>query len=135
MARHPASPVAAVVRFVDAVNRGDLDGLAATLHPDHRLEILDEDPVVGVDANRSAWRAYIDAFPTYVIEPRHLVVHGARVTVLGVTTGSHLGLPDEEERRLPVLWEADVAEGLLLRWAIVEDTPEARRAGGLPLGL
>ena len=51
---------------------------------------------------------------------------GADVLVLGSTTGSHLGLPDQEERQLKVIWRATVHEGLLTQWQIIEDTPEQR---------
>jgi hypothetical protein len=46
--------------------------------------------------------------------------------VLGTTTGSHLQLPDGEERRLTVIWVAEVVGGALSRWQIVADTPSAR---------
>jgi hypothetical protein len=51
--------------------------------------------------------------------------------VLGGTTGSHLGLPDERELELSVLWVASVIDGRLATWQIVEDTPEARERYGL----
>jgi hypothetical protein len=65
--------------------------------PDHRLQVLQELPVTGRDANRDAWNGYVTAFPDYVIYPDRIVDHGADVLVLGSTTGSHLGLPDQED--------------------------------------
>ena len=47
--------------------------------------------------------------------------------MLGHTTGSHLDRPDDEERRLSVIWRATVIDGLVTRWQILEDT-SARRA-------
>lgn len=132
MASRRLPPVAAVVGFVDRINRGDLDGLAALMTDDHRLVILDEDPVVGRSANVDAWRGYFSSFPTYVIHPRHIAQRGDRVAVLGTTTGSHLALPDEEERQLDVLWFADVRDGRLASWHIVDDTPERRADLGIP---
>ena len=120
MARVPLPPLAAVVSFIDCVNRGDLDGLVARMTDDHTLVVLDEAPLVGREANREAWRGYFAAFPTYVIHPRELRADGARVEVRGTTTGSHLGLPDVEEQRLPVLWRAEVAGGRLARWQVAE---------------
>ena len=57
--------------------------------------------------------------------------HGDDVLVLGSTTGSHLGLPDQEERRLKVIWRATVRDGLLTLWQIIEDTPGQRALLGL----
>jgi len=54
--------------------------------------------------------------------------------VLGATTGSHLGLPDEEELQLGVIWVADVAGGVLSSWQVVEDTPDTRRRYGVLAG-
>ena len=62
-------------------------------------------------------------FPDYVIYPDHLVDRGDDVLVLGSTTGSHLGLLDQEERQLKVIWRATVHDGLLTLWQIIEDTP------------
>jgi hypothetical protein len=51
--------------------------------------------------------------------------------VLGNTTGSHLGLGDPEERALSVIWFAEVRDGLLRCWRLLEDTPERRAELGL----
>jgi len=53
------------------------------------------------------------------------------VLVLGSTTGSHLGLPDQEERELPVIWRTTVRDGLLVLWQVIEDTPGQRAFLGL----
>jgi len=129
--RTPLPPVAAVIGFIDAINRGDVGRLAALMSPDHRLQVLQEPPVTGRDANRDAWQGYVTAFPDYVIYPDRVAQRGDDVTVLGWTTGSHLGLPDEEERQLTVIWRATVEDGLLTLWQIMEDTPVQRALLGL----
>ncbi len=74
-----------------------------------------------------AWNGYATAFPDYVIYPRVVAEPGqGQVAVLGHTTGSHLGLSDQEEPRLSIIWLAETENGRLL-----QDTP-ARR---LDLGL
>ena len=47
-------PTAVVLGFVDCINRGDLDGLVAMMSEDHRLEVFDEEPVVGRQGNAVA---------------------------------------------------------------------------------
>ncbi len=118
--------VAAVVSFIDGINRGDVAHLASLMTDDHRLQVFDESPLVGKEANIEGWRSYTSSFPTYVIYPHHLVVRNSEVVVLGHTTGSHLGLPDEQESALTLLWRAIVREGRLSVWQLIADTPSRR---------
>lgn len=99
---------------------------------DHTLVVLDEQPLVGRDANREAWRGYLSSFPTYVIHPRALATVGNTVAVLGTTTGSHLGLADEEEMRLDVIWVAEVIDRRVSVWRIAEDSSATRARLNLP---
>jgi ketosteroid isomerase-like protein len=124
-------PVAAVISFIDHINRGDVQGLGALMTGDHELAVFDEDPLSGQAANVRAWAGYAAAFPAYVIYPRAITEpQNGRVAVLGHTSGSHLGLTDEEERNLSVIWLAEVADGRLRCWRLLEDTPDRRREFG-----
>jgi ketosteroid isomerase-like protein len=131
MTAAPQLPIATVISFIDCINRRDLRGLARLMADDHRLEIFDETPVVGRNANAKAWAGYFRGFPNYVIHPRRLAERGSHVAVLGHTTGSHLRLPDEEESKETLIWVAHVAEGRLRVWRLVRDAPANRRAHGL----
>jgi hypothetical protein len=124
--RTPLPPVAVVVGFMDAINRGAVDRLVTLMSPGHRLQVLQEPAVTGREANRDAWNGYVSAFPDYVIYPDRLVERGDDVLVLGSTTGSHLGLPDHEERPLGVIWRATVHAGLVTLWQVIEDMPGQR---------
>jgi ketosteroid isomerase-like protein len=124
--------VAAVISFIDCINRSDLDGLTSLMADDHALVVLDEAPLVGRRANQDAWQGHFSAFPEYVVYPRHVVSSGSSVAVLGVTTGSHLGLPDAEELKLGVVWLAEVVDGRLTRWHVADDTPDLRDRVGIP---
>ena len=42
--------------------------------------------------------------------------------------------PDDEVQRLDVLWPAEVTGGRLSRWEVVEPTPAAVAAAGIPSG-
>jgi hypothetical protein len=124
--RHPMPSVAAVVSFIDAINRGDVAHLASLMSDDHRLQVFDESPLDGKEANLVGWGGYMSSFPDYVIYPHRIVARDAEVVVLGHTTGSHLDLPDEQESRLILLWRAIVREGRLHLWQLIADTPERR---------
>jgi hypothetical protein len=130
---HPLPPVAAVVTFIDRVNKGDVDGLAALITDGHVLRVNDEAPVVGRDAVVASWRGYHESFPRYTIDAQGFALDGGRVVVWGTTTGSHLGLPDDDERMRGVLWVAVVHDGLIRSWSVLEDTPERRRDLSIPI--
>jgi ketosteroid isomerase-like protein len=129
--RQPMPPIAAVVSFIDAINHGDAAHLASLMSDDHRLLVFDESPLDGKEANIEGWRGYSSSFADYVIYPHQLVARDEEVVVLGHTTGSHLGLPDEEESRLTLLWRAVVRDGRLHLWQLIADTPERRVEFGL----
>lgn len=131
--RHPRPlpPLAVVVSFIDCVNRRDLEGLVDLLTEDHELRILDESPLAGRAANEVAWGGYFTSYPEYVIYPERIVEADGQVVVLGTTTGSHLGLEDATERELPVIWVAEVRDGRMAGWSIVEDSLDTRHRLGL----
>ena len=124
-------PVAVAISFVDRINHRDVAGLAALMSEDHRLEVFDEHAVIGKDANTAAWRGYFDAFPRYVIHRRQISEQDGIVAILGHTTGSHLGLSDDEERQLTLIWLAHTAGGRVTRWRLLEDRAGNRAAWGL----
>jgi ketosteroid isomerase-like protein len=125
-------PVAAVIGFIDCINRGDIDGLGRLMTDDHELVVFGEDAVHGRARNTKGWEGYASAYPEYVIYPRAVAEpHEGRVAVLGYTTGSHLGLADDEERKLSVIWLAEVRDGQLCSWRLLEDTPQRRAELGL----
>jgi hypothetical protein len=64
---------------------------------------------------------HIDATPHEIAEDGH-----SDVLVLRHTTGSHLDLPDKDQRQLTVIWRASVSGGLLRSRQVLEDTPARR---------
>ena len=128
----PTDATEAVARFIDCINRRDVDGLGDLMTDDHTLCVFDEPPLVGRAANLEAWRGYGTAFPEYVIHAHAFAAVGDRVAVLGHTTGSHLGLPDDDERALTLIWLAAVGHGRLSCWCLLDDTPKHRADLGLP---
>jgi hypothetical protein len=130
--RNPLPPVPLTVALVNYINHGDLPGLVSLMSADHRLRVLDEAPLVGRDENERAWAGYFDAFASYVIYPHRIAEnpHGI-VAVLGHTTGSHLGLADDEESRLTLIWVAECLSGATSGWTLIEDTPLNRERYGL----
>ena len=126
MPRTPAPAVAAALSFVDAINRGDADALIALMTDDHRMLLFDEAPVHGRAANGDGWRGYLSGYPDYVIYPDRITEDDNVVAILGHTTGSHLGLPDEQEAAEPLIWLATVHEGRIAEWRLLPDDPVLR---------
>jgi hypothetical protein len=126
-----SSVIDVVLAFVDCINRGDADGLGRLMTLDHELKVFDEAPLVGREANVAAWRGYADGFASYRIYPHRTAEQHGTVAVLGHTTGSHLGLADDEESRLTLIWLAAVQDGALRSWRLIEDTPANRHQFGL----
>jgi hypothetical protein len=99
---------------------------------DHQLVVIDEETLRGKTANVQAWKGSAAAFPRYVIYARAITEpRPGWVAVLGNTTGSHLGLTDLEERALTLIWLAEVRNGQLRCWRLLEDTPDRRSELGL----
>jgi hypothetical protein len=130
----PLPPVALAISFIDCVTRCDLAALSDLLSTDHRLEVFGEEPLIGKHANTVAWRGYFEKFPSYVIYPRKIAERDGSVAILGHTTGSHLALRDEDERKLTVIWLVDTRDGYVTRWKLIEDNAENRGAWGLGCG-
>jgi hypothetical protein len=99
---------------------------------DHELIVFTEPPLVGRTDNLAAWQGYVDSFPRYVIYPQRLTEPApGLVAVLGHTTGSDLGLLDDEEAAMTLIWLAEVQGGLVRLWRLIEDSEEHRRLTGL----
>jgi ketosteroid isomerase-like protein len=129
----PGDAAAVVAAFVAGINTRDVGALSALMTDDHELVVFDEPPLRGRAANLEAWRGYFERFPAYVITPHQTVERDGVVAVRGHTTGSHLELPDDEERQLTLIWLAEVVDGKLRSWRLVEDTPQRRRGRGISL--
>jgi hypothetical protein len=98
---------------------------------DHTLNVFGEPPIVGRSANVEAWRGYVSNFPDYVVYPRRIALVEETVAILGHTTGSHLGLSDEDESRMTLVWLAEVAGGKVRSWSLVDDTSDNRQRAGV----
>ena len=128
------TPQETVEAFIDCINRRDLEALLAMITDNHVLKVMDEPEVVGKEALRPAWRAYFDGFPNYVIHPHRFAQNPGGVAMLGHTTGSHLGLPDDEESKQTLIWNAGLRNGKVSAWLILPDTPRGREVLGLGEG-
>lgn len=117
--------------FIHAINTNDLAHLDALMSDDHVLRVFTEPPATGRSRNVDAWPGYCQAWPNYIIYPQRMAQVGDAIAIAGHTTGSHLELADEEERKLTLIWPCRTGEGKVTARELMEDTPANREAWGL----
>lgn len=118
-------------RFVERINRRDLEGLLDLMTDDHALTVFGGHDVAGKSAQRDAWRGYFDLCPEYTIHLHEVHVRGDTAILVGSTTGSHLRQPRLAEFRDPLIWTAKVRDGKVARWALHHLTDENRERFGI----
>jgi ketosteroid isomerase-like protein len=118
-------------RFIECINRQDLEGLLALMTGDHTLRVFGEHDVTGREQQREAWRGYFELCPEYMIHVRELRVRGDLAVIVGSTTGSHLHLPRLDEFRDPLIWTARIRDGAISEWALHHVTDENRERFGI----
>ena len=120
-------------RFVECINRQEVERLAEMMTEEHRFEDPSCDTYVGRGSMEEGWTDYFQMCPDYTIHVSDFHQQGNRVFLMGQTTGSHLDLPWREEFRDKVIGIADIQGQQLSLWKIIADTRDARRAYGIPL--
>jgi hypothetical protein len=95
--KDPLPAVAAVISFIDAINRGDVERLGELMTEEHHLDVFDEAPLRGKAANVDVWHGYASAFPTYVISPHELPNMMARSRCSAIQPGPILGCPTRKK--------------------------------------
>lgn len=116
------SPSSIVLRFVECVNEGDLEGIA----------LLISEGVKFTDIRGRVYRekgfmaGYLAEFPNYKIHVHHALQGGNGVAIIGKTTGSHV--PPEIEEKETLVWTAEIQDGLISEWRIYSDSEYAQRS-------
>jgi ketosteroid isomerase-like protein len=101
--------VNAVLRFVDAVNRGDVAGVEAAFHPDFEM-IVPQHPARGFrgrDQEVANMRLLMTGHPEGRIAVRRLVEHGGEIWVQNTYTADGLDM------EAVVIYEIDEATGTI----------------------
>jgi hypothetical protein len=125
------TPDVVTLSFIDGINGPDVDRLTRLMGDRYVLKVFDEPEHPGRESGISGWRGYASGFPDYLIHPHRFAVVGDVCAVVGHTTGSHLGLPDEEESKLTLIWLGTVVDGLVQRWELIEDNVTNREKWNL----
>jgi len=123
-----------VLRFVDAINRADVDRLAALMTDDHVFVDSDGTRTAGRDVMREGWAGYFAMMADYRIAVAETYSSGATVVVVGTASGTYVGGgPPRPENRwsVPAAWRGVVKGDRVAEWQVFVN-PEPIRAAMRP---
>lgn len=109
-----------VLKFVECINAGDLEGLCALMTGNFAFIDYGGKVERGKDLMREGFKGYFAEYPQYKIITKKVLTGGTGVAIIGKTTGSHV--PSEVEKKETVLWTAEIRDGLVAPWRIYADT-------------
>jgi len=124
------------LRFVEAINRHDVDGLLDLMTDSHRFVDSVGRCIAGKPDLRESWKGYFALFPDYRITLVHMADAGDVVGLFGFASGTYAvngELQSENRWEIPAAWLATVEEGQVVSWQVYADNDPVRRivpAGG-----
>lgn len=127
-------PERVALRFVNEINRHDVEALVQLMSADFRFVDGLGQEVRGKDRMREGWTAYFARFPDYRITIREHLSLGPVVALFGTASGSATrdGEPSFAHRwTLPAAWRAVVREGRISEWQIYTDNEPVWKALGV----
>jgi uncharacterized protein (TIGR02246 family) len=124
------SPESGARAFVRAINRQDVEGLAALMAPEHRFIDSLGNVVEGREKMRAAWAGYFRMVPDYSIAVEETFCDGPVVVMLGVAQGTYS--PDgklraENRWETPAALRALIEDGLVAEWRVYADNEPMRQ--------
>jgi ketosteroid isomerase-like protein len=114
----------AALRFVNEINRHDVESLLALLTDDHVFTNAEGEEIRGKDRLRATWAGYFRSFPDYHLGVKEWFQNGRVVAMFGVASGTFaVGelLPAENRWKAPAAWRAVVRDHQIAQWQIYLD--------------
>jgi ketosteroid isomerase-like protein len=119
------NPVDTVLAFLERINSGDAERVAAMLTADHVFTDALGRAVHGRETMRAAWRGYYTMCPDYRVSHHTIFANGNHVAVFGEAGGTIAGsdgqLRPENQWSTPAAWLAVVEDGLVREWRVYAD--------------
>jgi ketosteroid isomerase-like protein len=118
------------IRFVNEINRHDVEAIGALLAHDHVLVDPLGHELRGPERAREAWAALFAKFPEYRISIEDTLEAGPVVGLIGSVSGSlptDPTAPASHRWRLPAAWKAVVRDGRIERWQMYADQDPIRK--------
>ncbi len=121
------------LRFVNEINRHDVESLLALLTDDHLMIDADGAEIRGRDRLRAAWTDRFRAFPDYHLGVKEWFQNGRTVGMFGTASGTFAvgdQLPAENRWRTPAAWRAVVRDHQIALWQAYLDRAPALKTMG-----
>jgi len=124
------SPEFVAQGFVRAINRQDVDALAALMTHEHRFIDSLGGAVEGREKMRAAWAAYFRMVPDYTIAIDEILSDGPLVVMLGTAQGTFT--PDGQLRpencwQTPAVFRAFIEDDNVAEWRVYADNEPMRQ--------
>jgi ketosteroid isomerase-like protein len=103
--------------FVTAINRHDLQALAAAMAPDHIFTDSLGHHLEGAVSMEAGWRGYFAMCPDYWIRIDKAMAKDGNVLAVGAAGGSIDGMAWET----PAAWKAVIREDRVTEWSVFAD--------------
>jgi hypothetical protein len=123
-------PVDIALRYVECINRLDLDGLVELMPEDYVFIDLAGDAYEGLAHMKPGWLEYFTNWPEYMIHVSEVYLVETIVILIGRTTGSHLQQPRHVEIQGTLIWIAEIEDHKVKVWRLYSDTDENRKMLG-----
>jgi ketosteroid isomerase-like protein len=122
--------VRTALKFVNEINRHDVDSVVAMLADDHLFTDSVGQEVRGHERLREAWTSYFAMFPDYHIGIKEWFQNGRVVALFGQASGTFSvngTLPAENRWKMPAAWRAIVRDNRIVQWQVFADNEPVRR--------
>ncbi|HYA58361.1 MAG TPA: nuclear transport factor 2 family protein [Thermoplasmata archaeon] len=126
-------PERIVLRFVNEINRHDVEALQSLMAPDFRFVDSVGQEVHGRERMREAWTAYFERFPDYRILIREHLTVGSVVALFGTASGTYAvngQLPHQNHWTVPAAWRALIRNEHVAEWQVYVDNEPVRKVIG-----
>jgi ketosteroid isomerase-like protein len=110
------------------ITAADADGIARLMTESHSFIDSVGHTVSGKAACCAAWRGFFEAFPTYRNEFDSVTERDGTVIMTGRSVCA-----DDSDLDGPAVWTARTVGTLVSEWRVYDDTPQVRRALGIPI--
>ena len=104
-------------RFVAAINRHEVEAVAALMDAEHVFVDSLGNRVQGAAAMQAGWRGYFAMCADYWIRVDQAIAEGGTVLAVGEAGGTIRGTA----WKTPAAWQAEIRDGKVLEWRVFAD--------------